>query len=83
MAGIRRVQGSCCFRETSNTIPSRCAAIEGSYSDSTFTLNSVLPGDYPVVAIQKRTGLPWLSPAVFEPCLRADESGHRGAPRKI
>jgi hypothetical protein len=42
-------------------------------SDGTFTLYNVLPGNYTVVAIQNGWDLPWLSPAVFEPYLKAGE----------
>jgi len=42
-------------------------------SDGTFTLYNVLPGNYTVVAIQNGWDLPWLSPGVFEPYLKAGE----------
>ncbi|MBO0912518.1 MAG: carboxypeptidase regulatory-like domain-containing protein [Acidobacteria bacterium] len=42
-------------------------------SDGTFTLYNVLPGKYRVVAIQNGWDLPWLSPGIFAPYLKAGE----------
>lgn len=43
-------------------------------SDGTFTLYSVLPGKYTVVAIQKGWDLPWMSPGVLQPYLKGGEA---------